>query len=260
MTDLMTSTPVVLCLSSLDPSGGGGISADIETLASLGCHCTPVITKLTARDTRSIKNSQITDTALLIEQVRAILEDIDVNLINIGDVASISNAEAMHTILSDYPHIPVLFHPELTGQDNSPLGSALFTLLFPQATLSILTKHAMLAITSGADTLAACAQELMEYGCDNLLITGDNTDSTQITNHWFSQHSSRQQYHRERIPHNYNGATCTLAAAVSGYLAHGLSIAESIQQAQQFTWRALQKGRRIGMGELLPNRMHWCKK
>lgn len=260
MTALMTSTPVVLSLSNLDPSGGGGISADIETLASLGCHCTPVVTRLAARDTSNVKNSQITDTTLLIEQIRAVLEDIEVNLINIGDVASISNAEAIHTILSDYPDIPVLFHPELDAQANNEFGLAIFTLLFPQARLSILNKQAVLALTPGADTLAACAQELMEYGCDNLLITGDNSDSTQITNHWFSRHSNKQQYHRERIPNNYNGAGNTLAAAVSAYLAHGLSMAESIQQAQQFTWQALQKGRRIGMGELLPDRMHWCKK
>ncbi|WP_145999192.1 bifunctional hydroxymethylpyrimidine kinase/phosphomethylpyrimidine kinase [Oceanicoccus sp. KOV_DT_Chl] len=58
MQDLLASTPVVLSINNLDPSGGGGISADIETLTSLGCHCTPSLAscplatpakKLTAR-------------------------------------------------------------------------------------------------------------------------------------------------------------------------------------------------------------------
>lgn len=260
MTDQMTSTPVVLSLSVLDPTGSAGISADIETLASLGCHCAPVVTRLSAGNTSGIKSRQITDASLLIEQIRTVLEDITVDLINIGDVASISNAEAVHTILNDYPEIPVLFHPQLHQSDEDDLRNALFSLLFPLADLSILSKQAMLMVTTGADTLSACAQELMEYGCDNVLITGDNSNSMQITNHWFSQHSAKQQFHRERLPFSFNGAGSTLAAAASGYLAHGLSMAESLQQAHRFTWQALQKGRRIGMGDHLPDRMHWSKK
>jgi hydroxymethylpyrimidine/phosphomethylpyrimidine kinase len=258
MKDILTSTPVVLSINSLDPTGGSGISADIETLASIGCHCTPVVTQLLTGNTGALNNAQITDSSLLIEQIRSVLEDISVNLISIGDVGSISNVEAIHTILNDYPDIPVLFHSEF-DQDNT-LGSAMLTLLFPQADLSILSKQDILMYTTGADTLAASAQELMEYGCSNVLITDDNTNSTQITNHWFSKHSSKQIYHRERLPYHFNGANSTLAAAISAYLAHGLSMAESIQQAHQFTWQALQKARRLGMTHHFPDRMHWCKK
>jgi hydroxymethylpyrimidine/phosphomethylpyrimidine kinase len=261
MPDMMTNTPVIMSINGLDPSGGSGISADIETLASLGCHCTPIITQLSASDTTAIQDCLTIDTGLLIEQIRVVLEDINVNLFNIGELASVGNTEAVHTILSDYPDIPVLFHPSLPGNDEEAgLAKALCTLILPQADIVILAKEEALALAPGADTLSACAQELMEYGCKHILITGDNANSTQITNHWFSQYGNSQQYPWERLPNNFYGAGSTLAAAVSAYLAHGLSMTESLQQAQQFTWQALQKGRRIGMGELLPNRMHWCKK
>ncbi len=32
------TTPVVMAMSGADPTGGAGIQADIETIASLGCH------------------------------------------------------------------------------------------------------------------------------------------------------------------------------------------------------------------------------
>ena len=40
------STPIVMCVAELDPTGGGGIAADIETLASLACHCTPIMSAI----------------------------------------------------------------------------------------------------------------------------------------------------------------------------------------------------------------------
>lgn len=259
MPEIITDTPVVMSITGHDPSGGSGISADIETLSSLGCHCAPIISQLSARDTHSQKDLVVTDTALLIEQVRALLEDINIHLLNIGEVGSIGNIEAVHTILNDYPDITVVFHPKLNDIEEG-MGSAMTSLLLPQAKVVVLSKEDALSLAPGADTLSACAQELLEYGSENLLIIGDDSSTDKIAHHWFSQHGHNQQYQWNRLPHPYYGANSTLCAALSAYLAHGLSMAESIQQAQQFSWQSLQQGRRIGMGKILPNRMHWCPK
>ena len=34
--------PVVMAFSGLDPTGGAGIQADIEAIASMGCHTLPI--------------------------------------------------------------------------------------------------------------------------------------------------------------------------------------------------------------------------
>ncbi|HET8707236.1 MAG TPA: bifunctional hydroxymethylpyrimidine kinase/phosphomethylpyrimidine kinase, partial [Pseudomonadales bacterium] len=54
MSDVKSMPPVVMTFSGHDPCGGAGIQADIETLASLGCHCTPVITAITAQDSCNV--------------------------------------------------------------------------------------------------------------------------------------------------------------------------------------------------------------
>ncbi len=261
MAELMTRTPVVMSISSLDPSGCAGVSAAIETLASLGCHCTPIVTQLVARDTAGVKDLQITDSSLLIEQVRAVLEDIRVDLLHIGDLATIANVEALHTILNDYPHLPVVLHPNRREQRDVPgLGRAITTLLFAQARVTVLNQHTALALASGADNLSACAQELIEYGCPNLLISGIQKGGHQTSNCWYSQFNSHQTYDWQALDYRVHGAGATLSAALSAYLAHRFSMAESVQQAQQFTASALQQARRIGMGELLPDRLHWCRR
>ena len=50
------SIPVVMAISGNDPTGGAGIQADIETLASMGCHTAPVITSITVQDTQDIQS------------------------------------------------------------------------------------------------------------------------------------------------------------------------------------------------------------
>ncbi len=92
MTSIDQQVPVVLALSSHDPSGCTGIQADIETCASLGCHCTPIITALCARDTRSIKDLHYVPTPFLIEQVRAVLEDVPVKAIKLGFLGQINHS------------------------------------------------------------------------------------------------------------------------------------------------------------------------
>jgi hydroxymethylpyrimidine/phosphomethylpyrimidine kinase len=257
MQQLMPTTPVVMSITRLDPSGGGGISADIETLASLGCHCSPIVTRLCVNDTKESKDSLVIDSHFLIEQIRAVLEDINVNLIKIGDIASIANAEAVHTILNDYPAIPVIIDP---GVETGSLKKAIENLLIPHAELMVLSQQHIHSLASAADNLAACAQEVLELGCDYLLATNIEDDSVESSNLLFSNKGEILSTDWQHLPHEYLGSSCTLSAAVSAYRAHQINLLESVKQAQEYTWQALRNGRRFGMGKLLPDRLHWCKK
>ena len=62
----MKSPPVVLVFAGHDPSGGAGIQADIEALASQGCHAATVITALTVQDTRDVQDFRPLDAVELI--------------------------------------------------------------------------------------------------------------------------------------------------------------------------------------------------
>jgi len=74
----VTNPPVVLCFSGADPTGGAGIQADIETLSSHGCIAASVITAATVQDTIDVISFSPMPSDLIIEQARAVLEDMPI--------------------------------------------------------------------------------------------------------------------------------------------------------------------------------------
>lgn len=256
--------PALLTINSHDPSGGAGLVADVETAASLGCHCLSAVTALNVRDTQQHKDRAAIDAPLLIEQVRAALEDSPVHAIKIGDLASVAQVEAVHTILGDYPDIPVVLDPVLQhGASDGDVKLALRLLLWPRATVAIFSLDHIRALTSNADSLAAATQELFETGGEHVLVTEAgrtlNNKNIQLLNRLYTPKGMAKEYAWECLPDSFHGAGTTLSAAITAYLAHGFDLLEALQQGQQFTWQALQHARQLGMGCKLPDRLFWAR-
>ena len=256
--------PVVMALSGNDPTGGAGIQADIEALASMGCHTAPVITALTVQDTQGVQRFQATDCTLLVEQARAVLEDMPVAAFKIGMIGSVENVECIHSLLTDYPQIPVVLDPILSAGGGGSLADdemedALRTLLLPQTTILTPNSIEARALASEADTLDACAQELLDLGCEYVLITGTHEHSPTVENRLYAEHRRLETFTWERLPGSYHGSGCTLASSIAGLLAQGLEPFSAVHEAQEYTWETLQQGYRIGMGQLLPNRLFWAR-
>lgn len=255
--------PVVLTLSGHDPTGGAGIQADIETLASLGCHAAPTITALTVQDTCDVKAFRPVDAVLVMEQARAVLEDLPVRVVKIGMVGSSAVATAIHGILSDYPDLPVVLDPVLAAGGGGELGdeellTALTTLLIPRTTLVTPNGPEARRLAPESDTLEGCAEELLESGCRYVLITGGHEGGTQIAHRLYGQGRLMQVFRCQRLPHVYHGSGCTLASAIAGRLALGDDLETAVANGQAYTWQALGNGYRAGMGQHLPDRLAWA--
>ncbi len=262
MTDI-PSIPIVMVFSGTDPTGGSGMQADIETLASMGCHAAPVVTAVTVQDTEQLIQFQAMDATLVIEQARAVLEDIPISAFKIGMIGSAENAEAIHSILLDYPGVPVVLDPLITAGGGGELADdelidAMVNLLFPLATVLTPNSEEARAFAPEADTLDACAQELLELGSEYILITGGHENTPHVVNNLYSESRLLESYTWDRLPGAFHGTGCTLAAAITGLLAQGLPITTAILEAQEFTWETLNDRYRIGMGQHIPNRLFWA--
>jgi hydroxymethylpyrimidine/phosphomethylpyrimidine kinase len=257
----MENHPILLTINSHDPSGGAGLVADVEAANSLGCHCVSAITALNVRDTRNVKDRQSSATPLLIEQIRAALEDSAVTAIKVGDIATVAQAEAIHTILGEYSNIPVVLDPVLYhGADDGDVDEALRLLLFPRATISVLTTDHVQQLSTCGDSLGANLQELLEFGCAQILVTNIAQDQDKIVNRLYSTRGIDREYTWGTLDQQFHGAGSTLSAAITAYLAHGFDLQEALQQGQQFTWQAMAQARRVGRGGLIPDRLFWCRK
>ena len=68
-----------------------------------------------------------------------------------------------------------------------------------------------------------------------------------------------KSYQWERLVGSYHGSGCTLTSAIAACLAHGLSMEEAIQEAQEYTWQTLKNAFRPGMGQFIPDRFFWAR-
>ena len=257
------SIPVVMTFSGHDPGGGAGIQADIEAVASMGCHAAPIITAHTVQDTRDVISVTPAETTLLIQQARAILEDMEVAAFKVGLLASTEVVEAVHSLMVDYPGIPVVVDPVLFAGGGSRLVdegllSAMRSLLLPLTTILTPNSFEARTLAAEADNLDACAHKLLDDGCEFVLITGTHENTPAVENRLYSHHRHMDTYTWERLPASYHGSGCTLAAAIAGLLAQGGDIPAVIEEAQTYTWETLRHGYRVGMGQLLPNRLFWA--
>jgi hydroxymethylpyrimidine/phosphomethylpyrimidine kinase len=245
-----------MCVAELDPTGGGGIAADIETLASLACHCTPILSAISIQDTLELKDSAVVDSTLLIEQMRAVLEDMNVAAIKLHQLASTSHIEGIHTVLSDYPQRPVVVDPALGAFPvEADFCEALRLLILPQTRLLVLTETEAFELAGNADTITACAHELLDMGCEQVLISTEPNIKQEYTSRLYASSGLQESFGWQNLSHNFVGAGSTFAAAITAFLAHGLPMQAAIRQAQEYTWKALAHAQRLGMGRLVPHRL-----
>lgn len=256
--------PVVMSIGGHDPTGGAGIQADIETLASLGCHGTSVLTAITCQDTRGVKDFSPCDASMLIAQARAVLEDMPIAAFKVGMLGTVEIAEAVHTLLQDYSDIPVVYDPVLAAGgggtlSRSDLVQAIRHLILPLTTLITPNSDEAWSLGDDADNLESCVQTLLEQGCTYVLLTGGHEPGSKIVNQLWFHHKKLGEYTTERVIGHFHGTGCTLASACAAYLAHGANMETAVRDAQSFTSHTVAKSRQLGMGQAIPHRFFWSE-
>ncbi len=268
---MLQPPPIVLSFAANDPSGGAGIQADSLTIASLGCHPLPIITAATVQDTAGVEDIFPLDPEWVADQARAVLEDMPVHVFKIGLLGSVEIIAAIAEVISDYPAIPLVLDPILISGRGDELVDeemmdAMRELLLPQVT--VLTPNSLEARQLSQDEdedpqkldLSLCAHSLLDMGCEHVLITGTHENTIQVTNILFNENGIVRSDSWQRLAHSYHGSGCTLSSAIAALMAKGLSIEQSVFEAQDYTWQTLNAGFQPGMGQYIPNRLFSLEK
>ena len=262
--------PVVLTFSASDPTSGAGMQADLLTLSSMGCHPLSVITAITVQDTLGVEDVMPIDPEWIVDQARAVLEDMPVAAFKIGLIGSVEGTAAIAEVVADYPDIPLILDPVLASGRGDELANeemleAMMEMLIPQTTLIIPNSLEALRIAlhnrddEETPSLAQCAAFIIGLGCEYVLITGTHENTPQVVNTLYDRTGIVRSDAWQRLAGSYHGSGCTLASAVAAAIAHGLDFGEAVKEAQEFTWQALQAGFRPGMGQFLPDRLFWAR-
>lgn len=239
----------VLVFAGLDPSGGAGIAADLTAIAAQGVHALPVITALTVQDNNRVYGVEPVDAALITRQAQALIDSVEIDAVKIGIPGSRVNAEAIAALLAALrarrPDLPVVLDPVLASGHGDTLtrGDA-------RAALAPLLALATVATPNSNE-----AQALDTSMCQHVLITGGHDAGPQVINRWQSA-GQQWEWRWERLPGQFHGSGCTLAAAVAARLALGEPVGKALDTAQAYVQRTLAQSFSIGPGQRIPRRFH----
>jgi hydroxymethylpyrimidine/phosphomethylpyrimidine kinase len=235
---------LVLAIGGHDPSGGAGIQADIEAIHASGGRALTLVTALTAQDARSLRHCRPTDANDLREQAALLFESMPIAAIKIGLVPNVALIGAIADLLAQHPHILVVLDPVLAASVGNDLTGRetreAMPLLLARATITTPNTDEATALTDSGDPDSAAAQ-LLAAGCPNVLVTGTHGTTVDVVNRLYGA-SNRRAWRWRRLPHNYHGSGCTLAASLATWLARGTTVEAACTLAQAFTWRSLANG------------------
>ena len=255
----MKTYPCILCIGGLDPSGGAGIQADIETVSALGGRALTLVTALTAQDSHDITAVQTVSTRFFSAQLELLMRDMRPDAIKIGLLGSVDLIPVVRDLLQGFEG-PVVLDPVLaTGGgfdlDTGDLGQAMLDQLVPLTGLITPNRSEARRLGGHPDTDQA-VQKILQAGANAILLTGaDEASGDQVTNRLFRADTPPRSFNWPRLPHRYHGSGCTLASACATRLALGDGLTEAVETAQHFTLDALRRADRPGGGQWLPRRL-----
>ena len=264
-----TSPACVMVFNTSDPSGAGGLTADITAITSAGAHPLAVVTGAYVRDTAEIFDHFPFDEEAVTEQARAALEDMPVAAIKVGFVGSPENISTIAEIASDYAQVPlVAYMPSLSWWDESEIDSYLDAyreLMLPQATV-LIGNHSTLwrwllpdwpaERSPSARDIAKAASNL---GVPYTLVTGIPLPDQFIDNVLATPQAVLYSEKFERFEAVFEGAGETLSAALCALLANGHDLQAATAEALTYLDHSLEAGFHPGMGHIVPDRLFWAQ-
>ena len=247
------SIPAVLSIAGSDSGGGAGIQADLKAFARCGVHGMTAITALTAQSTVGVSGVHPVPGGFIVEQVRAVADDIGVDAVKIGMLGTAEIVAAVDAALDLVkPGMPVVIDPVIVAESGAVLldddaRSALVDRLLPRATVITpnLAEARVLAGPQAPEDVEELARALHELGPDVVVITGGHRDeATDVLFDGDGIHLIPGERHPDGAAH---GSGCTHSSVLAAQLALGRSPLQAATAARAIAAAAVRDGLR-GLG------------
>ena len=245
---------VALSIAGSDPTGGGGLQADLQVFRTLGVHGAGVVTALTVQDTEKVHEVLPAFPNVVLAQLRVLLRDVQPDAVKLGMLATDDVARSVELGLRELDvsrHVPIVIDPVLAASDGTPLleRRAFGTLqdLVSRCTLVTpnLSEAALLTgcDVSSEDGVEAAASALVTgLGANAALVKGGHRDGPPDDLLALRQGGSASFHwlRGERVDVGpVRGTGCALASAIAAHLARGAPLESAIASSREFLRNAL---------------------
>ena len=251
-----STPPRLLTIAGSDSGGGAGIQADLKAFARCGAHGMSAITAITVQNTVSVTGVYPVPAEAIVEQVRAVAEDIGVDAVKIGMLGTRETIAAVGRALDLVGDVPVVLDPVMVAESGARLldedaEEALRMRLLPRVTV-VTPNLPEAGVLADADANAgreaeSLARAVHALGPDVVVVTGGHRDAASDL---FFDGDRVVELPGERYPDGAaHGSGCTHSSALAAHLALGLDPLEAAREAKRIAGEAVRDGLRgIGAG------------
>jgi len=219
-------TPLIWSVGGSDSRAGAGIQADLLTAQDFSVACCTIVSAVTAQNKQGVRGVFPVTAKQLIQQLDTLAEDGLPAYIKVGLLATQEQVVALSCWLNDKAILAVLDPVQIASNrgllttENVDLSE-----LFSVCTL-ITPNEGELVALGGVSTLRG-------LGVKAVLVTGGTGAEGVLTDHLFNLGVDKEfcWQHTKISSSNSHGTGCTLATAITVFLAKGYILEDAITQA-----------------------------
>ncbi len=250
--------PRILIIAGSDSGGGAGIQADIKAVTMMGGFAMTAITALTAQNTLGVQDVFPVPEDFLLKQVKAVDDDLGVDAVKIGMLATPELAHIVGGLLkSRFARVPVILDPVMVATSGDALNDIgtidALREIAPFATLVTpnIPELGALVGTSIADE-AGMREAALAFADEigrAVLAKGGHLPGDELADLLVHPDGRVTRWTDSRIDTKHtHGTGCTLASALATGLGAGLSLDDATARARAYVRAAILAAPGFGRG------------
>ncbi|PHS70277.1 MAG: thiamine phosphate synthase [Methylophaga sp.] len=254
--------PAILLIGGIDPQGCAGITADIQTVTTHGCHPVPLMTCLTEQTSQGLTHTGALTEQVFMGQYLACVADFNIAAIKIGLIPNITIARCISHIIDRYD-VPVVLDPVLASTsgglaiDNNVQQFILRELL-SKTTLLTPNLPELAALTQidkpVLNQLEKITKNILSTGLGICLVKGGHADS-QWAADYFNDGTSSFYCYQQKLAKDVRGTGCVLATSITCHLALGQDSRDAVVLAKAYLYRGIRLADQIGCYDVFKHDM-----
>lgn len=253
----MKEVKKVLTIAGSDSSGGAGIQADLKTMSAHNVFGMSVITAVTAQNTKGVLGVYDVEPEFVGKQIDAVFDDIVPDAVKIGMVSNVEIIKVIAKYLERYKPKYIVLDPVMVSTSgcmliNDDAMDILVNRLIHMAT--VITPNIPEAeVLSGfkiedVNDMVTAAEKIFAKTNNTILIKGGHL--TTCADDLLYDKDGIKWFRAKRIDNNNtHGTGCTLSSAIACNLAMGEDVYNSIKNAKNYVYNAINAGLNLGSGD-----------
>ncbi|MCE5312843.1 MAG: bifunctional hydroxymethylpyrimidine kinase/phosphomethylpyrimidine kinase [Nitrospiraceae bacterium] len=252
---------IALTIAGSDPSGGAGIQMDLKVFQRLGVYGLGLPAALTAQNSCGVRSVYPIDKAIIKDQLDILIPDIRPDALKTGMLLTPEAVEAVAECVKANRLGNLVVDPVLRSSSGAEMLKnraldAMRSLLLPLATIATPNIKEAASLSgiqiNDENDMRAAAEMIIESGCQTVIITGGHfneiDESTENAPDLFYDGREFRIIDSSRVKGEFHGTGCAYSAAITAFLADGLSPYASAKKAKEFMNKAIMNAITMGKG------------